>query len=779
MAERGIDILIQVRDQASATLKAIESNFAGFQGKLNGLASAVANIGNVMRGSLAGLGAAAGASGLTNLVQGVVNVGTQMQSLRTTMTVVTGSSEKAGEAFQFVRQTADRLGFDTAELAKSYVSLTAASQGTALAGQQTKEVFLAVATAGRTLGLSTDQMNGALLAVQQMMSKGTVQAEELRGQLGERLPGAFQIAARAMGVTTQELGKMLEQGRVMANDFLPKFAAQLQKELGGGVEAASQTAVAAFARFRNALTDMATSIAQSGVLDLLAQLANAFAWVLKQAQGSAAGIHEAVQTYQQSMVALSKMSALLPSADTAAMSEMYRQRSVLQTRLAGLTTGREAVQPGDLEGIERIRETTAALANLEDQIKQAEKAAQQLAEVDVMGAVTLPVDPLAWTKPLTEAQKTFETTQAKLYETLKTAGADSIEQIDQQLVGLRKRYSELVAQIIAVPEARKAEKPILAAQLADVRAAIQVYDEERKAIQKNTQERLAAAQKEADELKRRDKAAQDALVTARAGVAAATDGWEAAMRIRLEYEQTDPVMIERLVHLEREKRAQEALNKTAEERKKLYDDQLKIARDIVTEYQLVSSIPEQDRESERLRRRLSALEPDFRADVVIADEGRRQWLKTEEDAKANARDFLALQEQIAEALARIGFGEEEIARKERERYLLKAQALTTDEEALRVLMEQYDVLQRQSEEMAKQRESAQFMEDVREPVRPQPRTRREAYEQGLERMRETNVPQARIAEAQRLVEHRLAAETLNDVLEYSRDLAERDRKSVV
>ena len=41
------------------------------------------------------------------------------------------------------------------------------------------------------MGLSADQTSGVLLALQQMISKGTVQAEELRGQLGERLPGAL------------------------------------------------------------------------------------------------------------------------------------------------------------------------------------------------------------------------------------------------------------------------------------------------------------------------------------------------------------------------------------------------------------------------------------------------------------------------------------------------------------------------------------------------------------------------------------------------------------
>ena len=57
--------------------------------------------------------------------------------------------------------------------------------------------------------LSAYESEGAFKALEQMLSKGKVSAEELRGQLGERIPGAFQIAARAMGMTTSELDKFM------------------------------------------------------------------------------------------------------------------------------------------------------------------------------------------------------------------------------------------------------------------------------------------------------------------------------------------------------------------------------------------------------------------------------------------------------------------------------------------------------------------------------------------------------------------------------------------
>lgn len=93
----------------------------------------------------------------------------------------------------------------------------------------------------------------------------TVQAEELRGQLGERLPGAFQIAARAMGVTTAELGKMLEQGQVVADDFLPKFGEALKAHIGDAADKAANRLDAATNRYTSALERMKTGLGDSGV----------------------------------------------------------------------------------------------------------------------------------------------------------------------------------------------------------------------------------------------------------------------------------------------------------------------------------------------------------------------------------------------------------------------------------------------------------------------------------------------------------------------------------
>lgn len=171
----------------------------------------------------------------------------------------------------YLRKVTFDLGLAFDSTAKAYQQFSAAARGTALEGEKARSIFESVAKASAVMGLSADQTSGVLLALQQMISKGTVQSEELRGQLGERLPGAFQTAARAMGVTTAELDKMLEQGQVVADDFLPKFAQELNRSLGDAAEKAADRLDGAVNRFNTAWEKLKQTAGDSGVSQAMAR----------------------------------------------------------------------------------------------------------------------------------------------------------------------------------------------------------------------------------------------------------------------------------------------------------------------------------------------------------------------------------------------------------------------------------------------------------------------------------------------------------------------------
>ena len=167
-----------------------------------------------------------------DLLKQGLGVVSDFQRMDASLSAVSSSSLDFARSQSFLRGLSDTLGISIETLTGSFKGLKAATNGTVLQGAATEKIFTSVVHAGAALKLSNDDIKGSLLALTQMMSKGTVSAEELRGQLGERLPGAFRLMAQGLGVTEVQLNKMLQQGEVLAVDALPKLAVELEKTYG-------------------------------------------------------------------------------------------------------------------------------------------------------------------------------------------------------------------------------------------------------------------------------------------------------------------------------------------------------------------------------------------------------------------------------------------------------------------------------------------------------------------------------------------------------------------
>ena len=162
----------------------------------------------------------------------------QMDRLDKSYTSIYGSASAAQQQLSYLYDVSGRLGLQFQSTAEGAKTFFAAGRGSTLE-KDLNSIFEAVSSAGTALSLSTDDMHGAFIALGQMISKGKVQAEELRGQLGERLPGAFQLAAKAMGMTTA-LDKFMADGKLTAEELLPKLAKVLKDEYGAAAEEAAK-----------------------------------------------------------------------------------------------------------------------------------------------------------------------------------------------------------------------------------------------------------------------------------------------------------------------------------------------------------------------------------------------------------------------------------------------------------------------------------------------------------------------------------------------------------
>lgn len=154
----------------------------------------------------------------------------------------------AGE-LEFLRETSDRLAVSFLDLGRSYSQFLAAVPEGTFTLEEVRQIFIGVATAGRVLRLSTDQMERSFRAVIQIVSKGTVQMEELRGQLGDNLPGALLLFAEANGVAITELEKLVEQRKITSRSLVP-FAEQLEQKFGKDLPEALAEPVVALDRLQ-------------------------------------------------------------------------------------------------------------------------------------------------------------------------------------------------------------------------------------------------------------------------------------------------------------------------------------------------------------------------------------------------------------------------------------------------------------------------------------------------------------------------------------------------
>ena len=202
-----------------------------------------------------------------------VSAAADMERLQVGLQAVAKDSQLAAEQMAFISRMSQAAGVDVVAAGQAFLGLAAATKGTSVEGQATREVFEAVTLAMAKAGKSSDETKNALLALSQMASKGTVQMEELRGQLGEALPGALQATAKGLGITTQDLIKLVEAGGLAAEDLFPALTKGLNDLYG--TAPAAQTLSQEIINIKNSFVEMSAALGDAGALVFLKKMAEA------------------------------------------------------------------------------------------------------------------------------------------------------------------------------------------------------------------------------------------------------------------------------------------------------------------------------------------------------------------------------------------------------------------------------------------------------------------------------------------------------------------------
>ena len=123
-------------------------------------------------------------------------------------------------------------GVRVKDLTNSYILLTQSTSGAGIPLRQAQQAFEGIVAASRVMGKSSEDTTASLTALAQIASKGVVSMEEMRQQLGERLPGAMQLLADGLHMTTGELIKMISKGQLAASALFEVFGPDLVAKYG-------------------------------------------------------------------------------------------------------------------------------------------------------------------------------------------------------------------------------------------------------------------------------------------------------------------------------------------------------------------------------------------------------------------------------------------------------------------------------------------------------------------------------------------------------------------
>lgn len=171
----------------------------------------------------------AGGIGLSNLVTKFIEVAKSTNRVTTALKNVSGSMAVFADNQRYLLDLAKKYGLEINALTGNYAKFTAAASISGMSMQEQRKIFESLSRAATAFGMSADDSNGVFLALSQMMSKGKISSEELRLQMGERLPIALQAMAKAAGTSVAGLDRLMKEGKLLSAEVLPKFADALNE----------------------------------------------------------------------------------------------------------------------------------------------------------------------------------------------------------------------------------------------------------------------------------------------------------------------------------------------------------------------------------------------------------------------------------------------------------------------------------------------------------------------------------------------------------------------
>ena len=224
----------------------------------------------------AGIG---GAMDFSGAAQSAAVFAGNIKRLEVALKGVTKTQEEFAKAQRVIASVSDGLNVPIANATKQFTTLSASVIGAGGSVSDAELVFRGVSEAIKATGGDAEDVKSAIRAMSQIFGKGKVSAEELQGQLGERLPGAVVKFAQATNRTLPQLQKDLRDGTVGLNDVM-KFVVKLSTDHASAAREMANSTADAGQRMQVALDKLKLSFGEffqpigAGFQDIITGMVN-------------------------------------------------------------------------------------------------------------------------------------------------------------------------------------------------------------------------------------------------------------------------------------------------------------------------------------------------------------------------------------------------------------------------------------------------------------------------------------------------------------------------
>jgi tape measure domain-containing protein len=182
-----------------------------------------------------------------------------LQLFENQMRAITGSAAEADQAFNFVDDLSKRFALPLQSARQGFAQLYASMSPAGIPAGDIETLFTGMANAAATFGFSSAEMDRMTLAFSQMASKGKIMTEEVTRQLGDVLPGALALMARAAQMEIADFIDAMQRGQLSGEAMqavMFNVGIIMQKEFGGGAQNAAVLLRGAMNDMGNAVTRM-------------------------------------------------------------------------------------------------------------------------------------------------------------------------------------------------------------------------------------------------------------------------------------------------------------------------------------------------------------------------------------------------------------------------------------------------------------------------------------------------------------------------------------------